>query len=159
MYAVYSDSNLTKQIDALRKAGGQPALVADHADSIIRELAACGNRGPEHAGRMTRNGEARIKECVKYDLVHGYRLIGFKEVDGLTFSFVGTHDACDRWIRGCQRKRPVRKRKEKLDFSAAIPDDLSPEESHSVVCDFEDDPLGRIDEIDLRKIFHGLAHE
>lgn len=160
MLFVYCNPGLNKQLDSLRKAGGRAALVAGHVDSIIRGLT---SSPPDlrSAGRITRNGEARIRECVKYDLVDSYRLIGIKRDDSLILSFVGTHDECDRWIKGHQRTGFSGKRENRLASCVHFPDAgvEGPGDEGVEPTREEDDPFMRIGEVDLRKIFHGLAHE
>lgn len=160
MLFVYCKPGLNKQLDSLRKAGGRGALVAGHVDSILRGLTSS-RPDPRSAGRITRNGEARIRECVKYDLVDSYRLVGIKRGDSLILSFVGTHDECDRWIKGHQRTGFSWKRENRLASSAHCPDAgvAGPGEDETEPAREEDDPFMRIGEVDLRKIFHGLAHE
>ncbi|MCE5241879.1 MAG: hypothetical protein ABFD98_02330 [Syntrophobacteraceae bacterium] len=160
MLFIYCNPGLNKQLDSLRKAGGRTALVAGHVDSIIRELTSS-RPDPRSAGRITRNGEARIRECVKYDLVDSYRLVGIIRDDSLILSFVGTHDECDRWIKGHQRTGFSWKKRNRLASCAHTPDAAAwePGEDEAEPAREEEDPFMRIGEVDLRKIFHGLAHE
>jgi len=47
---------------------------------------------------VTNHGENRIRNCVKYDLGDGYRLITAQSQKVILFLFFGDHDECDRWL-------------------------------------------------------------
>ncbi|MGO3933683.1 hypothetical protein NP284_35875 [Rhodopseudomonas pseudopalustris] len=47
---------------------------------------------------VTNNGETRIKNCVKYDLGDGWRLVTRQTDKICTFLYVGDHDTTDRWL-------------------------------------------------------------
>ena len=49
---------------------------------------------------VTNHGETRIKNCVKYDLGDGWRLVTRQTEKICTFLFVGDHDDTDRWLDG-----------------------------------------------------------
>lgn len=162
---VHRDAVFQKQLKHLRQAGGLAALAADHAESIVQGIANQGIRRTGEAGRLTRHGEARLKNCIKYDLVGAYRLLAFKEGDDLVFSFVGTHDECTRWIKNNANNSGIRPLVEKRRNetcpvfpakNAAGQDTTSPE-----VDDLADDYIERLladlDEKDLRKLFCGLC--
>ena len=60
-----------KRLDALQKAGKKAALSARKADKIIASLSRCGSTSPDLAAGITRNGEKRSRNCIKYDLGNG----------------------------------------------------------------------------------------
>jgi hypothetical protein len=47
---------------------------------------------------FTKYGEKRIKNCQKYDLGCGYRLITVQRGASVFIPFLGTHDSCHRWL-------------------------------------------------------------
>ena len=49
---------------------------------------------------VTNNGEKRIKNCVKYDLGDGWRLVTQQTANQCVFHFVGSHDETDKWLDG-----------------------------------------------------------
>jgi hypothetical protein len=156
---IYRDANLNKQLRTLRRAGGIPALVADHAETILNNVHSTGGLNPRQIGRMTRYGEARIKNCVKYDLVHGYRLIGVMRDREMAFVCVGTHDECDRWLKNNSGNDPVmdKKRNDIREIQELVPEILPVDENQCFEEDCDEDPLSSISQQDLRIIFRGLC--
>src|SRR5262249_12315330 len=47
---------------------------------------------------MTNHGEGRIKNCVKYNLGDGWRLVTTQTDKTCTFLFVGDHEDTERWV-------------------------------------------------------------
>jgi hypothetical protein len=156
---IYRDANLNKQLRNLRRAGGIPAQVAEHAETILNNVHSTGSRNPRQIGRMTRYGEARIKNCVKYDLVHGYRLIGVMREQEIAFVCVGTHDECDRWLKNNSGNDPVmdKKRNDIREIQELVAEILPADENHCFEEDCDEDPLSNISQQDLRIIFRGLC--
>lgn len=161
-FYVYQDARLTKQLKALRRGGANAAAAAGHARAIIDQLVDEGTRDPKLMGRLTRYGEARIKGCVKFDLVRGYRLVGVLRNDGIAFLFAGSHDECDHWIRNNAGLEPVldKKRNKVVEIRETAaeheqagegsgPDALEP--------DYDELLLKNLSDQDLMKIFPGLC--
>lgn len=48
--------------------------------------------------KQTKNGEQRIRNCIKYDLGCGYRLVTIRLADRLFIPFIGDHDETDQWF-------------------------------------------------------------
>ncbi len=157
---IHLDGGFEKQLKMLSKAGGHVAQVAEHAQAVIDNLASRVKDGIRQTGRLTRHGEARIRNCVKYDLVHAYRLIGFRQGEDLFLLFLGTHDECDRWIRNNRRLRNISAREGTQVISArddVLDADESPEEDPELQDDYDKRVLASLTDQDLRKIFRGLA--
>jgi hypothetical protein len=158
---VHQDANLTKQLKTLLKGGASAAPAARHAQSIIDQFvdgAAC---DPKLMGRLTRCGEARIKNCIKFDLIRGYRLIGIMLDNGIAFLYVGSHDECDHWIRNNAGLEPVldKKRNKVAQVKARVAEtpaqgELELDSSES---DYDEILLHDLTDQDLRKIFCGLS--
>lgn len=159
---IHLDGGFEKQLKALGKAGGLVAQVAKHAQAVIDNLASRVKDGIRQTGRLTRHGEARIRNCIKYDLVHAYRLIGFRQGEDLFLLFLGTHDECDRWIRNNRRLRNIAaKEGNQVIFPRDDPLDAdeSPEEDPELRDDYDERVLAGLTERELREIFRGLAGE
>lgn len=159
---VYQDANLTKQIRALLKGGANASQAARHAQKIIDQLIEGGVRDPKLMGRLTRNGEARIRNCFKFDLVRGYRLIGVLGNREISFLFVGSHDECDHWIKNNAGLEPVlhKKRNRVAEVSQTAANKTPHEIASGVDCsetDYDMLLFRKITEQDLRKIFCGLC--
>ena len=154
---------LTKRLVALRRGGGNALEASEHAHSIINQVQE-GAFSPKHIGRLTRYGEARIPNCIKFDLVRGYRLIAVLGKREIWFLFAGSHDECDHWLRNnagfelpADDRIPVssrvmsKKDEEKLSFAA-------PQQDAGMEIDDYDAMLLRdLTDKDLRKIFSGLC--
>lgn len=159
---IHQSLNLKKKLTGLRKEGGRSALVADNAESVMKQLALARDWDPKKTGRRTRHGEARIKRSVKFDLIDGYRLFGIKQGHHFVFLYIGTHDECDRWISKNTGLRFVMQEDnlETMDPEDFACDDSLEEEDQEHPSDAaSDDYLSvDLDERILRKIFSGLTH-
>ncbi len=109
---------------------------------------------------FTKNGEARIKGCRKYDLGAGYRLVTLKRGNDLYLLYAGTHDECGRWVENNreqlalemigQRSTTIRRTTAKCASKTScrgLPDQEQEE---------EEDWIPPLDDQDLRIIFKGL---
>jgi len=155
---VYREPRFDRQLDALRRAGNKNAIAANKADKIIHKLAQ-GWQMPSEIGMLTKNGEFRIKKCIKYDLGRGYRLITIRKADLLFVSFIGTHDECDRWLENNRRLRlgVLERRSLKVPVSQKTFENTLNMEPHPQI---DDDPyIYPIEEKYLRMIFFALAYK
>ena len=156
---VHGNPRFEKRLKQLRKSEKFAVAAARKADKIINDLVCKGNDGIIGTGRISRYGEARIPNCIKYDLGKGYRLVCAKQGDHFFLLFIGTHDDCCRWIednRGfvpdissrnnitCPVYNPLGKEKVEVD---------DPEREF----DYDDLLMSRITEKDLRWVFRGLC--
>lgn len=107
MLSVYHDNQFEKLLENLKRSGGNGALVAKRAEALIEELTLSEGYGAAESCRLTKNGEARIRNCRKYDLRNGYRLVCIRKGRHLILLYVGTHDDCDRWLEHNRGLRPV----------------------------------------------------
>lgn len=159
---VYQDANLNKQIKALLKGGANSAPAARHAQSIIEQFINGGILDLRNSGRLTRHGDARIKNCLKFDLVRSYRLIAVLVESGIAFLYVGSHAECDHWIKHNALIEPNLDKKRntitQIRDTACITDtpiggpDADPFEPDYDALLFQD-----LTEQDLRQIFSGLC--
>ena len=158
---VQLDKRLVKQLKRLLKAGGNSKLAAEHAENIIRQWLSGEVKSPRQLTRGTRYGEARIKNCLKYDLVHAYRLLAVKDGDQLLFLFVGPHDECDQWIghnAGWEPGMEERGNETRYVSADRLTMTMTAEEPEAEMDDADDDFLLKlIDEKDLRIIFAGIC--
>ena len=156
---VQLDKRLVKQLKRLHKARGNARLAAEHAENIIQQWLSGEVKSPRQLTRCTRYGEARIKNCLKYDLVHAYRLLAVKDGDQLLFLYVGPHDECDQWINHNIGWEPgMEERGNETRYVLADRLTMMLEEPEAEADDADDDHLLQpIDEKDLRIIFAGLC--
>jgi hypothetical protein len=159
--SVKQERNFDKHLDALRRAGGHAALAARNADEIIASLAN-GCKNLDAIGRQTKYGEARIKNCLKFNLGNGYRLITVRKGTRLILLYIGTHDACDRWLVGNRGHNPeANEDHETILLSGEVPqDDLVPDEiSESPADEYEELLAKKISQKVLQRVFKGLLRE
>lgn len=94
LQAIFIDPQIKKRLEMLRRSNKKAGLAATNAQKIIKRIQS-GETGPTQAGTMTKNGEARIKGVIKYDLGSGYRLVSFIQDDSCFLLYAGTHeDTC-----------------------------------------------------------------
>ncbi|MBU0663038.1 MAG: hypothetical protein KJ990_00695 [Proteobacteria bacterium] len=95
--AIHQTRKFSKRMAYMARAGKNERIVADRAKQILTDLQA--NPLHEEAEcKRTRHGELRLNDCRKYDLSCGFRLIALKRDNRLIFTYIGSHDDCQRWI-------------------------------------------------------------
>ena len=104
MKFIYVSKKVETCIEALKKNGKAGTTLANKAKGIIASLAS--GKAQHHMdaiGSFTKYGENRIKNCRKYDLGCGYRLITLQRGETVFIPFLGTHDNCQRWLGSYSR--------------------------------------------------------
>ncbi len=79
---------------ALVELGGQDGQRVKKAAVVLNNLEA----GLPPGVQTTDHGETRIRNCVKFNLGDGFRLITLQEGDTCLALYVGNHDACQAWL-------------------------------------------------------------
>lgn len=158
---VHSNPKFEKMLAALRTSEKMAVAAAKKADEIIENIIRKGVDTPlTELGKMTRHGEFRIKNCVKFDLGKGHRLVCVKDDDCLHLLFVGTHDACSAWVENNRTYEPDPHRSTII-TPCIIPPPDSDTQGHSRPSqepDYEDLLLEKITEKELRIVFNGLIN-
>ena len=152
---------LQKCLNKLYKAGGRAALAAERVETIIATLASHDGVRPAQVNKLTRNGEARIDKCKKFDLVGGYRLVYVREENHYFFLLAGTHDDCDRWLNNHRNFKPEIPC-EDTPLMVSQADNVMPASTQEATendMDYDDILMKNIDEKMLRRIFRGLCGE
>jgi hypothetical protein len=156
---LYVDSRLHKLLGLLRRSGKKAALAASKVEDIIARLQS-GEDLPDQAGTVTKHGELRIKGVMKYDLGSGYRLVAFKQAGRFFLLFVGSHDDCHRWIEN-NRELSIDQIEQRCAAVSSQTGGLNTEMTDAsmqfIMDDEEYNPLDRVSEQDLRRIFCGLV--
>jgi hypothetical protein len=145
-----------KCLENLRKSGGKGALAARRAEGIIESLQNKPDAVNQLRNRLTKHGELRIDRCIKFNLGGAYRLVGVRKGRNLVFTYVGTHDDCDRWIENNRGHVPPIER----DAAPPPPEAKADESSGETIepqADFDALLMERIDEKVLRKVFSGIC--
>ena len=164
-FSVRINPALTKRLVALRKGGGNALQASEHANAIIGQVLN-GVFSPRHIGRLTRYGDARIPNCIKFDLVKGYRLIAVLGKREICFLFAGSHDECDHWIKHnagfefpaddrIPASSEVMSRKNTAEFSSRTQE----QETGMDIDDYDPVLLRDLTDRDLRIIFSGLCEK
>ncbi|MFH1218210.1 MAG: hypothetical protein V1706_17080 [Pseudomonadota bacterium] len=158
---IYRTPLFNKQLGQLDKSDKKGNLAAARAEEIILHLAVHGLVSPELKNKLTKHGELRMRNCLKYDLGSGYRLIGLKKESGFYLLYVGNHDECDRWLNN---KRGSRIEVETADFVFARPlteaDDVEPLAENDIASEadaYEQQLAAQLDEKTLRYVFRGIC--
>lgn len=160
MKSLFVSKRVETFIVSLDRSGKAGRNVAAKARAVISDLSRniSGHR-PETIFAFTKYGEKRIRNCRKYDLGSGFRLIVLQRGDTVFACFLGTHDNCQRWLdrnsrlgdfnAGAGRLIPVsRKKPEKIDSEAAQ-ETAAEEDGHELSEHYTDK--------DLRAVFSGLV--
>ena len=160
---VHISPNVVRQLKDMQRGGGKASQAAEHARRIINQ-ALEGICSPKQIGRLTRYGEARIPNCIKFDLVRGYRLIAVMGKREISFLFAGSHDECDHWIRNNaglevpadDRTAAVSQVRRKTDEQKP-PCPMQEHEVEMEADDYDSMLLRGLTDRDLREIFRGLC--
>ncbi len=95
---------LKRQLAALERQGTTRSVAAQRASRIIDALVR--GESPSSAGLLKRKADKRVKNCLKFDLGSGFRLICIREGDIVYVLFVGDHDSADNWLDNYRAKKP-----------------------------------------------------
>ena len=95
---IHLAKGLIKQINILGKAGRKGELAVERYNDLVRAIRQKGCQCEDVIVKRTRHGELRLKNCVKYDLGGGYRLVTVRQDNQLFLLFLGSHDETDQWL-------------------------------------------------------------
>jgi hypothetical protein len=97
---VHRTSIFLHRLTEIRKTRAVGELAARKAEKIVDKLINGLRRGNafDNFGQLTKHGELRVKNCRKYDLGGGYRLVTVRRNNLLHITYIGTHDECHRWL-------------------------------------------------------------
>lgn len=130
---VYVTAKLERQLEQMARQTNAPAVAAQRARQIIDSLiggyapipgfsegtgpdgpwgsdGSDGADGPDPvgAGLLRYKKDKRVKNCLKFNLGKGYRLICIKEKKEIFVMFMGDHDSCDAWLIILHGNGPIR---------------------------------------------------
>jgi mRNA-degrading endonuclease YafQ of YafQ-DinJ toxin-antitoxin module len=153
---IHQTRKFAKRLVAMAKAGKHERIVAERARQILADL----QTNPLHEEaecKRTRHGELRLNDCRKYDLSCGFRLIALKRDRRLVFTYIGSHDDCQKWIEN------NRYYQDKVDSEPIPPLAANneppplPTESDVQKDEYENQLMTKIDDSILRVVFSGLC--
>lgn len=156
--------SLDFQIEELNKTGRKGKIAAMQCLEILETIRKEGFSGKLLHRKRTKNGEARVEKCVKYDLGTGYRLITIRCGDHLFVPFIGTHDKADLWLEHNKPddifKKSTLYTTEKITYEQQkYSSDFKTRANASFSDEYEEILLNRIDDTTLRQVFKGLVEQ
>jgi superfamily I DNA/RNA helicase len=95
--AILQYKDFTDSLSRLFRIGGRSQKKFEKVTNIIAGIQQAGLKFLDQR-RITKNGETRLVSGVKIDLGDYYRLIIQKHNKCVVFLFVGSHEACDKWL-------------------------------------------------------------
>jgi mRNA-degrading endonuclease YafQ of YafQ-DinJ toxin-antitoxin module len=154
-----------KQFQSMYRGGKKERTIIERAEAIIRRLQTDA-LDEKAACKRTHNGELRLRYCRKYNLSCGVRLISLKRDHRLIFTYIGSHDDCQKWIENNRdfqdeiESRPMplltcEQQGESL--GEATLEELIMDDEQSD--EYEEQLMSRLNDHVLREIFVGLCHK
>jgi hypothetical protein len=145
----------------LRNRKGTALMAARKVEEFLQFLTQ-EVQSPREKYRLTSNGEHRIKNCKKIDLVGGYRLVCIQKDNHLALLYVGSHDDCFRWI---ERNKGMKYETDDPIHEVRVRryeqpcDPLSQEylDERRFLAEYEENLMKRIDDKVLTNIFFSLC--
>lgn len=138
-------------------------MAARKVDEFISGLVNGGNNHVRKKFSFTWNGEYRIKNCKKIDLVGAYRIVLIQKDHYFVLLYVGSHDDCFRWIeRNKGLAYEIDNSVNVVKISRELPqhdNDLPPDvlEQRKFTEQREEEFMRQLDENTLLKIFPGWS--
>lgn len=155
---VHYNPKFEKRLNSLKKSENRVASAAKKAEEIITSIINNGEVPLSMQGKFTNHGEARIKNCIKFDIGKGYRLVCVKEKDHLFLLYIGSHDDCTTWIENNKKLNLDLDNKNITTYEISRnSNDIFDNTCEDVVeKDYEELLLEKITEKDLKYVFSGL---
>jgi translation initiation factor 2B subunit (eIF-2B alpha/beta/delta family) len=159
MKNVHVSAKVEHQIEALKNDGKAGRAVARRAAAIIENLTAKGvGSYLDDVGSYTRYGEKRIRNCRKYDLSCGYRLVTLQRGVKLFVLFLGTHDACQRWLKNHRRlKEVIAGNGEEFQILSESPLPANQADTDAADSSVDDEEELQLSDQEMRRVFCGLV--
>ncbi|MCI5146758.1 MAG: hypothetical protein D3923_14840 [Candidatus Electrothrix sp. AR3] len=156
---IHQTSAFRKQFQTMQRTGKKERTIAERAERIIQRLqtdfldekASC---------KRTHNGEMRLRDCRKYNLSCGFRLVGLKRKNRLIFTCIGSHDDCQKWIENNRNfqdgieSQPI----PQIQCGGQVEHCAGETKEELIVDDeYEEQLMDRVDDHVLREIFSGFC--
>ena len=97
---------LERQLATLERQGTAGFILVQRARRIIDALVR--GEAPSSAGLLKRKTDKRVKNCLKFELGAGFRLICISEGNIVYVLFAGDHDSADNWLDNYRKKKPIK---------------------------------------------------
>jgi len=159
MKHVHISSKVERRIEDLKHDGKAGRALAQKVTLIIESLATgavC--RHKDTVERYTRYGEKRIRNCHKYDLGCGHRLVTLQRGAKIFVLFLGTHDECQRWLKNHSRlKEVIAGNGEVFEILPESPIPANPADTDATNSREDAEEELQLSDQELRRIFCGLV--
>ncbi len=152
---VYVYPRMERQLESLAQQAKPACISAARARRIMDALAL--GEAPASAGLLKRKTDKRVKNCLKFDLGSGFRLICISDENVIYVLFVGDHDSADNWLDINRKKRPHKTELKMHEHLVETPCARIPGTQVSMKDPFETLCFPRITQKDLRRVFKGLV--
>jgi superfamily I DNA/RNA helicase len=96
-FEYFLSKDVHKQIQLLRKRGGQFTKAANEVTDIIMKINT-GHENPFESVNNTHHGESRINHCIKYDLPGFSRLVTIQDNGVCLLAFLGDKGDAEKWL-------------------------------------------------------------
>lgn len=94
LVVVHRENKFNEVLKQMRRSGGGRANAYRKIGEIRQGLAL----GERNVCQTTDHGESRIKNCIKYDLGNGYRLVTVDFGEVVMLCYAGSHEEVDHWL-------------------------------------------------------------
>ncbi|EIM64979.1 hypothetical protein [Desulfobacter postgatei] len=157
-FEVHLHPKLERQLTAMEGQANAPSIAAGRARKIIEAMIQ--GRTSQASGLFRARSDARVKNCWKYDLGAGYRLICIRTKQIIYIMHIGDHESCDVWLNNNSKKQPHNTEIKMTAFTICdnpAPFDFQTARSPNRKPAFDDQFLTPIPQEYLRKVFCGLV--
>lgn len=96
-FEYFLSKDVHKQIQQLRKRGGQFTKAANEVTDIVMKINT-GHDNPFETVNQTHHGESRINHCIKYDLPGFARLVTIQNNGVCLLAYLGDKDDSEKWL-------------------------------------------------------------
>ena len=90
--------SLERQLEKLATSNKKSELAVLKCRQLLSDMREYGLQHERVLTKRTRKGEQRIKNCIKYNMGGGYRLVTVMVDNHLFGTFFGSHDETDIWF-------------------------------------------------------------
>ncbi len=152
---IHVSPKVERQLGMLERQGTTRSIAAQRVKRIIDALIQ--GDSPASAGLLKKKSDRRVKNCLKFDLGAGFRLICVSEGKIIYVLFVGDHDSSDNWLDNYSKRKP---HKTELEMRTYIVG-KQPAQISCTPVPMKDVAEGshflKITQEDLRQVFKGLV--
>lgn len=98
VFYLHLSCSLERQLDKITDSSNYVNCVMLKCRQLLSDMREFGLNHEKVVSKRTKKGEQRLKNCVKYDMGAGYRLVTVMNDSHLFVTHLGTHDETDQWF-------------------------------------------------------------